>query len=411
MKRTRLPRSSCRTAHGAFAFRAGVTLTEVLISLLVISVAVSSVLLLFPLSLLRSVKGRQLTQATILRYNVENQLDLHPGLANGLPSSRPGILDPLGWQLMQQLRIEKGLSKPVPPNFDASLIYEDRFGNYANNPPTNFDPRLLRTSGNTISEAAARKLVSLPDTWIDTARGVPTNYDPNLPGLTLPPEADLSDIPVNASGISRITVFDPTFRFSDVRTITNIDVPNKIVTLSSKLSPRVFDGNNNLGEARIEIREQRYTWMLTVRSSVRSADVVVFFRRSFSAEDERIHQAKFSLINPGPDGQPGVAGVDDNNDGFIDDPFELKVGVGGDFLDKFNRTIPIRWTAAEPPTLRRGGFIFDVQNALWYRIHDIPSLNESRKTAMLVLDEVIRTNGTGGAILMRGIVDVYPISF
>jgi hypothetical protein len=104
-----------------------------------------------------------------------------------------------------------------------------------------------------------------------------------------------------------------------------------------------------------------------------------------------------------------VAGVDDNSDGFIDDPSEL--GMGDDFPDKFNRTIPVRWTTVEQPTLNRGGFIFDVQNALWYRIHDIPSLNESNKTAMLVLDDVIKSNGVVGAILMQGIVDIYPISF
>ena len=380
MKRTRLPRSFFRTAHGSSASRAGVTLIEVMISLLVMSVAVSSVMILFPLSLLRSVKGRQLTQATILRYNAENQLDLHPGLANGLPSHRPAILDPLGWHLMQETRIALNLPRPrnSPPN---KFLNEDRFGNYANNPPPPNLPerRLLRTNGGTTSDVAARKLVSLPDTWIGTTRGIPDNYNPGnattFPTLIMPSDVDLSDIPTAPLGISRVTVFDPTARFSDVRTITNIS--GKTLTLLSPLSPRVFDANNKLGEARIEILEQRYTWMLTVRSSVRSADVVVFFRRSFSTEDEQIYPTVFNPI----------------------------------FAGKPNRRILITWSggAANKPSMRRNGFVFDVQNALWYRIHRIE--NETADQAELVLDEVIKRKGRRGAILMRGIVDVYPISF
>ena len=409
MQRHSLSSAPVGTARFSPESRAGVTLTEVLISLLVMSVAVTSVATLFPLSLLRSVKGRQLTQATILRYNAENQLDLHPGLANDLPSNEPAILDPLGWHLI----------KEVYPGLEKS------FGNDGQNPPNALPVSLQRTHGNTFSNLeAARKLVSLPDTWVDTARGIPTNYyldGNNVPNLVLPPEVDFSAIPFDPDpmenpnvpyplGIARVTVFDATARFSDVRTIIEFFTDgacNKVLKLSSELSPRVL---GNIGEARIEIQEQRYTWLLTVRSSVRSADVVVFFRRSFSAEDERIHTAIFSLTSPGPDGQPGDAGIDDNSNGVTDEPAELGWDGTDDGFDPFNRTIPIRW-AQDPPTLKRGGYIFDVQNALWYRIHDIPSLNKSNKTAILVLDEVIKAKGTGGAILMRGIVDVYPISF
>ena len=428
MKRIPLPHSSCRTAHGTSASPAGVTLTEVLISLLVISVAVVSVATLFPLSLLRSVQGRQLTQATILRYNAENLLDVQPNMFSHVDNNgnfqniQPGenlFIDPLGWHLIWE-------TNPNPPNPPRNDL-RDRIGGRVNG-LRRFNSG-LRNQANPNSLALnqqflnqARELVSLPDTWIDTSRGLPFNYNATVlnPNLTLPSDVDLSDIPITNQGdpippgIARITVFDPTFRFSDVRTITNIDISNNVVTLSSRLGPHVLDNSNPpqpRGEARIEIWEQRYTWLLTVRSSVRSADVVVFFRRSFSTEDERIYLADFSLINLGLDGKPGAAGVDDDNQNGTDDPGELGWNNTDDFFDKFNRTIPIRWTTAEPPNLKRGGYIFDVQNVLWYRIHDIASLDESLKIATLVLDKVIKARGRGGAMLMRGIVDVYPISF
>ena len=58
--------------------RAGTTLSEVLISLLVMSVGVIALATLFPISVLRCVQATQLTNATNLRYNVE-------GLVNAIP--------------------------------------------------------------------------------------------------------------------------------------------------------------------------------------------------------------------------------------------------------------------------------------------------------------------------------------
>jgi len=57
-----------------FRDRKGVTLTEVLMSLMIMSIGVSAVMVLFPLSVLRSVQSTQLTNAAILKRNIESEL-------------------------------------------------------------------------------------------------------------------------------------------------------------------------------------------------------------------------------------------------------------------------------------------------------------------------------------------------
>ena len=63
--------SGRRPDEGVFAFRRGVTLTEVLMSMLIMSIGVSSVAVLFPISVLRSVQATQLTNAAILMTNAK----------------------------------------------------------------------------------------------------------------------------------------------------------------------------------------------------------------------------------------------------------------------------------------------------------------------------------------------------
>lgn len=59
---------------------AGVTLTEVLMSLLIMSIGISAVMVLFPISVLRSTQSTQLTNAAILKYNAEAQIRQNPRL-------------------------------------------------------------------------------------------------------------------------------------------------------------------------------------------------------------------------------------------------------------------------------------------------------------------------------------------
>jgi prepilin-type N-terminal cleavage/methylation domain-containing protein len=58
--------------------RRAVTLIEVLMSLMIMSIGVSAVMVLFPISVLRSVQSTQMTNAAILKYNTEAQLRRDP---------------------------------------------------------------------------------------------------------------------------------------------------------------------------------------------------------------------------------------------------------------------------------------------------------------------------------------------
>ena len=69
MRCTKNIRSGCSQA-----VYKGVTLTEVLMSLMIMSIGVSAVMVLFPISVLRSVQSTQLTNAAILKRNIESEL-------------------------------------------------------------------------------------------------------------------------------------------------------------------------------------------------------------------------------------------------------------------------------------------------------------------------------------------------
>lgn len=58
----------------------GVTLVEVLMSLMIMSIGLASVAVLFPISVLRSVQATQMTNAAILKYNVEAYVQMNPQL-------------------------------------------------------------------------------------------------------------------------------------------------------------------------------------------------------------------------------------------------------------------------------------------------------------------------------------------
>ena len=54
--------------------RSGVTLIEVLMSLMILSIGLTLVMVLFPIAVLRSIQSTQLTNAAILKYNIEAKL-------------------------------------------------------------------------------------------------------------------------------------------------------------------------------------------------------------------------------------------------------------------------------------------------------------------------------------------------
>ena len=88
---------------------AGVTLTEVLMSLMILSIGLSAVAVLFPVATLRAIQANQLTHGAIVKYNVEAMLQtdpkwiIDPDRDGNLiehyqtPLSRNYVVDPLGF--------------------------------------------------------------------------------------------------------------------------------------------------------------------------------------------------------------------------------------------------------------------------------------------------------------------------
>src|SRR5581483_8783609 len=92
--RKRSTRAASRPTHHSplTAHPTGVSLSEVLVSMLVMSIGVVAVATLFPLSVLRTIQATQLTNGAQLRYNFE-----------GLSGSRPELINGAGtWQATTQ---------------------------------------------------------------------------------------------------------------------------------------------------------------------------------------------------------------------------------------------------------------------------------------------------------------------
>ncbi len=96
------PRSA---ALSASAFPAGLTLVEVLMSMLVAAIGVMSVIVLLPLSFVRSVQATNLTNGTILRYNAESQIQQ--------ANLQSAVLSP--WQAGQGYQVGDAVSLPGYP--------------------------------------------------------------------------------------------------------------------------------------------------------------------------------------------------------------------------------------------------------------------------------------------------------
>ena len=463
MKRTRNPTSSAK-ARNAVA-PAGVTLSEVLVSMLIMSVGVVSLATLFPISVLRTAQATQLTHSVFLRNNAEAAVESNLGLLSNSQIYGLGgyaVVDPIGYQL--------GL-------------------------PTTLGG-VTRTSGGTVSIAQADQLATLPDTWtlVLEEAVTATNFGASPPTITVAnPTTGLNvrngQFPLNA--LHRMVMFDATGRFAVIQ-------PLYQVTGLNLSWWNVNAGGASLGtgpslptgfiptRVRIEAQDRRYTWMMTVRKrwvpvgSVMGADgapgvlgtdddgdgvtdwsnpptntipdndelhasgsdddpnwaaeldVAVFYNRSFRAAaassatstpgDETAHTLTFPVnLNvagsltaaggwTGFDGEEGVRGVDDDNNLTVDDASESGFPGSDD-----NRTVLVTHSAVpNRPYFKKGGYMLEPNQMKWYRILDLKD-GSAANTTVLLLDQDLRYPATTAAtvtaqgIFMRGIIEVYSL--
>jgi hypothetical protein len=402
---------------------------------------------------LRVLEATNLTNSTVARFNAEGIIDSFPQMIHnpdGVSTTREAgknyIVDPLGWHEL--------LAQGVP----TPLLYEynrPASGAFAiTRPPIAQQTRYL---GDNVTSPTlftsidiARRVANLQDTTTDFGEGFPDpdggnagaytkNGDGLVTGLTMPTEVDLSVFTLSTTDPAyqdpkgyQAVIFDVTGRYSEIRPIDSVSAQT-----INWLSPLPSRYSSIVGLVRIERTEPFYSWMLTVRkraSGPANVDVVVFSKRDFNELSEQVYVGDLRRYTLGSDGVPGTTGVDLNNNGTNNDLAEL--GYPGTD-DEQNNRVTVDWNPAlystdpEKPLLRRGGFVFDAANALWYRVLTIEEA-PTATSAILALEKAISRDNTedliannaldtgedrnsdgvidrGGLIIPRGVVAVFPL--
>ena len=432
--------------------RTGVTLTEVLMSTMIMSIGVSAVAVLFPISTLRSIQANRLTHGAILKYNVEGILQAEPNL----------IIDPDGDGNLQEHFVPVAQRNYVVDPFGYYTLYADSnpfyvaYGNTGTLP--GFLPRWgggLKTldfpaggpQPTTSTHLSALRLMGLNKTnqgdgWsldIDTLASSVVTSGGQVIGVNLPQDLDLRDTATSEALLSgypgganfeylipdpelyRIVVYSLDGLRSQSYPLTHIDTtpltpnPNSPpwqntaywseditgdgtadhdynMNGSPDIRPLPVEFGATVGRVIIQSRKVNdFNWMLTVRRRsdgfVRNVDVVVRYSDGADALNERLFQATF------------VKG-------------SKAIGI----------RYPYRTNAADTttPKFRKGGFVFDAQNARWYRIQDykeVPVGNIGwaypNYDAVVFTEDVIVDAGgedqytlNGGiSILLNGVID------
>jgi Tfp pilus assembly protein PilV len=360
------------------AFRSGVTITEVLMSLAIMGIGIVVVASLFPAAVLRTIHATQLTNGTILRYNAESAVDVRK-MARFRPGSTTEaqvyLVDPLGYRT----READGDATPGTLSGATNL--------------TRLTDGIGAAAADTAAAVnAAAAVVTLPDSWVEQARGdvnastVTRDSDAGTASITLPnPPMDISHL--DSGMLVRVILFNATGRGSVTldadppdpsQSQTLTFTTNSAKHLNAIMDARAFTPG---GLAIVQAQERRYTWMLTVRQDVPFTggtsgpapkyDIVVFFNRSFNPVDEKTYLATATLA------QKAASRVQ-----VAFDP-----------------------APAKPPHYQRGGFIFLFagNTGKWYRVQKV--FSEETDNVVLQLDEA--PPASSSAVLMRGIVEVF----
>ena len=358
--------------------RQGATLSEVLISILIMSIGLVSVASLFPLAMVRSIHGHALTTATNLRYTAEGQLDLHPEFIrdpnrNNTPfeSGEIGnafIVDPLGaW----------GHEDYSNDLLGAGYLATGRLV-AGTNTIARYDAGLLNKTSPRRDHA--ERIFGSMDQWtnlIEERSGSATATQVTVPGLTQQGVyLGTTTIPIP----TRLVIFNQQSDAAIVREISvataTVDAEGRITSNTVNVSPDIPSAFQTPGLVRVEQNDLRFTWLVTVRPTsavsgeiVYEQDIVVFFNRGYSPEDMQPYSNGADMV----------------------------------FTEK-STTVNVMWTG-DAPFLKKGSFVLDAQNGHWYRIQDYA---ENSGSATLTLDSPARKNGSV-AVFMKAIVDVYPI--
>lgn len=372
--------------------RTGVTLTEVLMSLMIMSIGVSAVAVLFPVSTLRAIQANQLTHGAIVKYNVEALLQSDPKWVvdpnrNGnlvehfkTPLSRNYIVDPLAYY-----------THFADGNVNNAAIFYGNDGINGGGPLTRFGGGLRTLSGADETVPAARDALRLAaltiatqgDGWTTDIDATPLSVISTTNGivgvqLAGPPDLDLTQVatsnlilPGTAPNgylipdpeLYRVVLYSGDGKLTQAYPLTHISPTNAVTWSEDTDADGTGDHDFNMSGtmsavedirplpvefggvvSRVLLQSRRmndFSWLLTVRrrsdGAVQNVDIVVRFTNGVDLSDERLFEATF------------VKGTN---------------VVGIRYPSRAN---PSDTTT---PKFKRGKFILDAQNARWYRVQD-----------------------------------------
>lgn len=422
-------------------------------SVLIMSIGVSSVATLFPISVKRSVIATQLTNATILRNNADAFVDAFPNTIHDPDGdgdylehyggvitqdsvgnfSRPRsassghlrnghyIIDPLGF-LNTDFSLDGFAAADVAKlrstfgNTGAAAQGIPRYSLSTGINPAS--PGDAPTIGRRLSDAnLIASNFELPDSWVTEYEGLATITYVNGFGtkFVLDPDEGMSaadaleiynyrDADGNgtvsaaedaAGDPLRFVIMDRTFKQGEVRSWGGVDAGGNFA-----LTP--FLPNNGrfqtIAQVRLQRLEPRYSWFLTVRKKSlqhASVDIVVAFRRSYLYQDELAFGATIATH----------VTYDHDSDATTPDITEPNRVIRGVNFAEYDLLLD------GGPEIRRGEFLMDIENARWYRIQDYDVDAGTITVDMPIIDNgsATSTPGPGHIMFFPRVIDIFPL--
>jgi hypothetical protein len=463
-----------RIRNGVLGRPAGITLTEILISIMILGVGLVSLATLFPIGLLRLREAQRYTRSSYLFESAVADVT-----ARGLlsPHSFPAA-DTINYQYNLPVWYPVRGARNIPNGYNPLIQDPGFYGPYWGYDPSNPSP-------NQGVSAALSGLTGLPFAYDPLWRYVTGIYlDPdNASGQSIPEARFASGIGfvrndpsdggvASAHGLPRLTNFsaampssamipsifvspeDVVWQDSANSTYTVAWNPTVPVGTASPVVPDLSLSFNAAGTPTYQqTNEWRFTWMFTGRQSDASSgscfdgQIVIFENRPFSLDHVQVN-GRTAIQAAGETVVEGVFGFSTNvlpagGPGY---------GVGAD------RTVLLRWRASmADPVVKVGDWIADVtyerrqtfalnrftgvanpmnkgewdnqpaQRCIWYQVQKVmpaqqdPSLGRNFRSMVVYVDRKLEArtllDGSGqpvvlnAALICPSVVNVIPYTF
>jgi hypothetical protein len=271
-------------------------------SLLIMGLGITSVFTLFPMSVLRSVKSTNLTNATLVSQSARDLFYASRGTLTLPPSRSDSNIythGKDGYLTTSPVIPDNELASGVDGRFEGTYVidpYGATLANGISSHPGKFgmvDP-FTPNSGYGVFRVAnglSAGNVTSADSWITDYEEVPVSVDTSGANHTI----TFSDTGVadSVATDTRLLILSANLRQSITRGVDTAASSGGVIGLpASQGLPAAFDAADKIGLVRIQNFEpQRYTWLATIhqpRNGSPTGQLAVFFRRS-AGEAEQLY--------------------------------------------------------------------------------------------------------------------------